>query len=297
MDSKGGLYVIGGVLIGDLKELHTNLERLRSSITSGSIATKAFPDVTVARNFRTGVQNDALTGGMKPNTVVLPLLGGSKFTAIAVVGSFAISCSPGPREFVNVVNDVLVVRKNVVVACNFSNDNFMSTPPSNSHDLSLPLLGGSGASALRAETLDVWVLDSNATLEGTLSLQLQLAYILHAKWKMSGKIRVIRVIANSDVENGSEDDEDTIRARLESILIETRIDAHPMVLRESAQGLNAMMRKHSAETRVLIACLPGGHDDVDSADVRARVAAAHQGAPAVRAVRAGQMQNIITNEI
>ena len=246
---KGGLYVVGGVMLGEVEALHGTIDGVRSGFISAidKMKLKAFPDVTVAQDYRTGCQNLMMLaglGGMKPNTVVVPMISNSRVAKVpadaaafyeGVSAKFAswpwdddVAPDTGSfkdsLEFVSVVRDVLALQKNAVVACNFQNvdDTFVlsshgrrissergitkaSTPLlsdiADATYSSLPLprrLSGTHSSRDRGY-LDVWVLgDWNwGDLEGTLSLQLQLAYILHSKptWNSKTKIRVINLIA------------------------------------------------------------------------------------------------------
>ena len=75
---KGGLYVIGSALVGDLRVLSGEALSIRESweafIAKAHI--KAFPQVAVAPTARIAYQNLMLCSGlgaMRPNTVVLPM--------------------------------------------------------------------------------------------------------------------------------------------------------------------------------------------------------------------------------
>lgn len=76
---KGGLYVLGSVVVGDMDILNKEILALRRSMMTmiQREKIKALPQVSIAPDARLGYQNLMLCsglGGMRPNTVVLPLI-------------------------------------------------------------------------------------------------------------------------------------------------------------------------------------------------------------------------------
>lgn len=262
-------------------------------------------------------------GGLKPNTVVLPL---AKHSALEVVGC---------------VRDALNLGLNVCVAANFGDEE----APATSSGITAPLLGGlqlakrfsAGRGGGSNATIDVWVLGDwdFSHLHGTLSLQLQLAYVLSSKaaWR-EARIRIINAIA-ADADGAIE----AAEKKLDELLLETRIEAERLVvvappaleaqcLRQSRRKeapihrasssltanverwtggdremreLNALIAAHSAGAKIVFACLPGGRSHISEmrqAELYVdAVASLTKGLPPCILVSAGSMVNIITNEI
>lgn len=76
---KGGLYVIGDVMVGNLQTIGGACVQLQDKWNDfiPRIQVKAFSEVVLAPNFRSGCQTLMLSaglGGMRPNTVVIPFL-------------------------------------------------------------------------------------------------------------------------------------------------------------------------------------------------------------------------------
>lgn len=118
---KGGLYVIGDVMVGDLPNIGPSCLQVQDKWNDfiPRVNVKAFSEVVVANNFRAGCQTLMLTaglGGMKPNTVVVPFpadhpqvngtfirqhshrhISGDAIDTLEELGKIHESISPAPR--------------------------------------------------------------------------------------------------------------------------------------------------------------------------------------------------------
>jgi potassium/chloride transporter 9 len=75
---KGGLFILGTVMVGDYDQLHENAANLRSELLDyiEESDLKAFPQISIASSSRIGYQNLLLMSGLgalSPNTVVIPM--------------------------------------------------------------------------------------------------------------------------------------------------------------------------------------------------------------------------------
>lgn len=114
---------------------------------------------------------------MRPNTLVLPLfLQGGRDLADSAYPDTRGHAIASVEEYEGVVGDALNLHVNVLVACNFrAGAEASSEPPVQDSQATTPLLA-----ARTGGTIDVWLWGEWGMddLEGTLSLQLQLAHII-----------------------------------------------------------------------------------------------------------------------
>ena len=215
--------MIGDVLIGPTTNDSAWQTVLNAQLDAIRVAQlKAFPQVTAAPSMLVGCESLMMTaglGGLSPNTVVMPLPSNDALDeddddddlrqsdgsrrAVATVQQLAlrrIGRISDDATLVSVMQSVLHLQKNVVLACNFGSQTTADM------------------AALRnkknGSTADVWIpgyqlVDDWATFCGTSLLQMQLAWVL---MRHKSKIRLYRELADERI---SVDDE---RARLVEIV-------------------------------------------------------------------------------
>lgn len=263
---KGGLYVIGDVILGNLETTGNACLKLQDEWNSciPKLNVKAFSEVVLADTYRRGCQSLMLSaglGGMKPNTVVLPLLlEDLPEIELNVDSNHPLSASSPRRntispsqdcipqhgsatcpkvlssaeksaEFVGVIRDALFLNKNLLVAKDF--DNF-----DKELIVSQVKYGqGSNGKALKkskrnVKYIDIWFTDDLdtddlLTYSGNLSLMIQLAHGLNRTdiWQECSNLRIVHLVP---VEPGLPSTHKMVaekRNRLESILNECRVEA------------------------------------------------------------------------
>eukprot|EP00939_MAST-03C_sp_MAST-3C-sp1_P000184 g184.t1 len=154
---KGGLFLIGNVMVGDVFALADSCRNLRhkwvEQIRGSHI--KALPKVTIAPSTRLGYQFLMISsgiGGLDLNTVVLPLDKASRMPSTSLVGK---SLSPAKDseetkskrlhlkthvgnlhaalddevDYVETIKDALRLRRNVLLAANFKDAVLMKNEP------------------------------------------------------------------------------------------------------------------------------------------------------------------------
>eukprot|EP00475_Leptophrys_vorax_P031163 TRINITY_DN4712_c0_g1_i1.p1 TRINITY_DN4712_c0_g1~~TRINITY_DN4712_c0_g1_i1.p1 ORF type:complete len:892 (-),score=224.55 TRINITY_DN4712_c0_g1_i1:1370-3667(-) len=240
---KGGLFVLGAVVVGDFDHLQEPAAQLKSEMVNfiENSDLKGFPQVTIAPTARLGFQSLLQLSGlgaMSPNTVVVPLLTQKvegicdsevdqldlegndvdklELTPLQKVSNLVnheihndrfLSAVSDKLEYVCVLQDVLRAEKNLVVAANFST--------------------GSSMTDVDVGKIDVWLTESNCTqswsafCENALML-LQLAHV----------IQVQRKTANFDIRvflltSGLKDFE---RRKLEILIAEARIEVSEVIV-------------------------------------------------------------------
>jgi len=174
---KGGLYVVGNIMVGEWKDKMKQFDVMQSSWLD-LIATaqwKAFLDLTIASSVRQGVQNLLLTsgvGGMKPNTVVLGLYNPNeghglsprnltreiheKITTFPEQPLYKLSVS----EYVAIIKDIVRAGKNVLISRNFEQ--------LDKEKMAVAALGGHSPLAFwrkpsdRMMTIDSWIVEDFA---------------------------------------------------------------------------------------------------------------------------------------
>ncbi|GBG23983.1 Solute carrier family 12 member 9 [Hondaea fermentalgiana] len=176
---KGGLFLIGDVVLGDLdangaEAVAERRQKWLNRVEAGKL--KCIPEVTFAPSTRKGYQQLVLLGGlggMRPNCV-----------AVEIPDSFLQSSANGaPREsafstktdFVGVLRDTVgSLKQNLLLGANFREETYEGTKA--------------------CSCIDVWVVGNDLTLDGTLSLTIQLAHILRSERTGVRKIRVLNVV-------------------------------------------------------------------------------------------------------
>ena len=213
---KGGLYVIGNVIVGDIETGagHYREQRMaswKSLVERAKV--KAFTEITVASSVRLGVQNLAMIsglGGMKPTTVMLGFYDAAspkdliddllppnkkKQQATLLSQSFPALRSAHERslsadEYVAIIDDCLNrLKKNVVLARNFTSFDRQSLSKTN------------------ISYIDIWPVNPVEYLskpidhsDTTVDNMLQIGCVLHMVqlWKKTTEIRVFTVGTNRE---------------------------------------------------------------------------------------------------
>ncbi|KAL5255701.1 hypothetical protein ACHWQZ_G011058 [Mnemiopsis leidyi] len=282
---KGGLYVIGTNIVGDLREpgFVTKLEDQNMAWLSlvQLLGVKAFVETTVDRDVRNGIQNLIMTaglGGMTPNTVVIgfydtseskdfisepdslpsrrPLFSKLRRTQADSRGHIdklpEIETHSNDRRitvdsYIGVIKDVMSLRKNLCILRHF-------------HKLKRPSASSSPL------FIDVWPVPPHPTSthiedDTTSMFLLQLSCILHMVGSWGGTR--LRVMATSPSQILGE----TEKVQLEGILKILRIEAHVQTVilaenfenlteSEKYQSLNRTMKDNSQNTVVTFMYLP-----------------------------------------
>jgi len=226
---KGGLYIIGNTLVGDFQELAGSAHRIRSQWITWieEHAYKAFPQVAIGPDLRTCYQNLMLLAGlgaMSPNTVVIPCWKqvdedlsqqpkivsrrSSIFKTVdqSMMMQIIQQSVTDKTRWVECLQDVLAMRKNIVVTDNFSEFDIQL--------ISSTLLKQRYQRAKRnpdtistAHSLDVVIqaddysFDAETTGDvGFPMLLLQLAHIvsLNKKWQRVVHMRILLFINDQD---------------------------------------------------------------------------------------------------
>jgi len=162
---KGGLFVVGNVCKGDLDVAKLTERRNHLAAIIKDLKLKCIPEVTCAPSQRAGYQQLILLGGlggMKPNVVEISLPEKEDAELNA-------------KTFASVLRDILVsFSRNALVTCNFKDANWNE--------------------AKTKLWIDIWIIGNDITLDGTLSLKLQLAHILRLERGGKSKIRLLNVV-------------------------------------------------------------------------------------------------------
>eukprot|EP01125_Pyxidicula_operculata_P002298 TRINITY_DN1218_c4_g1_i1.p1 TRINITY_DN1218_c4_g1~~TRINITY_DN1218_c4_g1_i1.p1 ORF type:complete len:921 (-),score=198.95 TRINITY_DN1218_c4_g1_i1:102-2864(-) len=237
---KGGLYILGKIVIGDhdLPKLVSHGQSQRHIFQSyiGQSHIKAFIEVALSNSFRSGASNlltMAGIGGMRANTLMVKfwselssapvLLAPKKEIADKYPGFESLS----KEEYVAILNDAISLKKNVLIARNFLrlNKNFIK---------------GFASDRRRKMTIDVWIVDQEdrpsifTDENNTVLFSVQLGYILHCTdiWKKYTKLRVLSIIHR-------ESDVPEAEIQLKSFLLRLRVVAKTKVVSfESARSDN-----------------------------------------------------------
>jgi len=248
---KGGLFLIGNVMVGDVFELadscrkqrHRWVEQIRGSHI------KALPKVTIAPSTRLGYQfliSSGGVGGLDFNTVVLPLDKASRAsTAGRSVSSIAASKSADENDrergsqkkpirshlkthvgihadladdldFIDTIKDAIRLERNVLLAANFKDTVLMKIEPKSFIDVWIGadlFLARKDQECLRPCTSDT-----------TGALMVHIAFILNQnqKYCKESQLRVFKIIPES-----LKDRADTVTDDLTESLKSFRIDAVP----------------------------------------------------------------------
>ncbi|KAM7443073.1 hypothetical protein ABFA07_008158 [Porites harrisoni] len=294
---KGGLFILGHVQEGDFIE--QTVRKQKSDLTTWlnfveCTEIKAFVDLTVTGNIRTGAQNLLMAsglGGMKPNTLVLGFYDHELPTDNFSRGIFRknrfpwlraqrkdeilrsvqlqlppLRTHPGQqtltlKDYVGIIKDAVLMEKNVCIARHFS-------------QLDKNSLGKEGY-------IDVWPMNTSMVEEGlvlgpydfTFLLILQLSCILHMVpfWESRTKLRVMQIVET----DGNDDQHQTLQKTLARLLAELRIPAEVRMIHlteealsqtRNADGLapatnwyrtvNQLIKLHSSEAFVVLTGLP-----------------------------------------
>eukprot|EP01127_Copromyxa_protea_P018531 TRINITY_DN5856_c0_g1_i1.p1 TRINITY_DN5856_c0_g1~~TRINITY_DN5856_c0_g1_i1.p1 ORF type:complete len:869 (+),score=181.60 TRINITY_DN5856_c0_g1_i1:269-2608(+) len=288
---KGGVYILGSVIVGNLDDMNLKREESESAFMDyvKSRNLKAFVQVFIAPTLRIGFHNlmvGAGLGALTCNTVVLPLVNGEEdeedyqieegglrsrktqtSVSMAASGLVEILDSPLTRqnlisdsisahETVKLILDATRLQKNIIVACNF---------PSclDVKDLLEPS---------SEKTIDIWVpanipIDSFEDFEGTPLLQVELGHILKRSSKIS--LRFLKAVSHSFTSEDREKLVDIIkrqaRFRIGSqgsqiFLVNAeseKIDNDQVYTKEYALNLNTVIKKQDkSNSSVIILSLP-----------------------------------------
>ena len=189
---KGGIFVVGGVVQGTVREAAPKRERMFvhwiNFIKEKKL--KAFASIVIAPSCRVGYNSLVLSAGLgalNPNIVVVPFatlsdeeseLSDSK----SDLADLDLMQLQGSSDFVGLIADITQVKRNVVVAANFTNQ------------LDTTYLFKTSV----AQTVDIWLpeeltINCMADLEGTPLLMLALAHVLKRKGS-SMSLKLFRVV-------------------------------------------------------------------------------------------------------
>lgn len=225
---KGGLYVLGHVHVGDFDTMNEGDPSLTETpdwlSLIDQLKVKAFPEVTVAKTVREGVQQLARISGigaMKPNTIVLGFGGDSEpsqddFTDPTSpfhterCDALFHSCNSkrdhlGPVDLMQTVSDLLRLEKNVCIARNFERLNRNLIPLERS--VATLFRRNNDRDKRTKRFLDVWLIDffskpSNKMNDHASMFLLQLATVLQmAQGWTALKIRVFIRVMSQDAED------------------------------------------------------------------------------------------------
>ena len=249
---KGGLYVLGNVLLGSFSERKETLRlqegAFRDFLNGSSL--KAFFEVVVASSFRIGAQTLMLTAGvgaMRPNTVVLGFFRSSSSEPISAMdrksqGVYsAFGANPLLNNFVaaedlakhvdvteyfQVIADAMYLEKNVMICRNFETLNkhlIIGFHEASRH-------GGAQTSGQPGRMrIDVVLsIDDDGSWDrdsATCSILLQFGYIVRQTdvWKKHSQLRILTVVQNMDKAANEIE-------RLQEFLLDARIVAAVEVL-------------------------------------------------------------------
>jgi len=133
---KGGLYIIGHVILGDITPENVERYKLSQSATMKLIdqaKIKAFTQQTIADSVRVGIRNllnHSGLGGMKANTLVIGFYDAMKPQPSPSVPSQVDLANFSElrteestveyEEYVNIIRDTILVRNNIIIARNFN---------------------------------------------------------------------------------------------------------------------------------------------------------------------------------
>jgi len=162
---KGGLFLIGSVFEGKFELGRIAAIRDFWASKASQLNLKCIPEVTCAENMRSGFQQLVLlagVGGMRPNLVCVGM-------------PFGITVDQA-GSFVPIVRDVeKLFQKNLILPMNFDDALWLE--------------------ARKNDWIDVWILGKDLTLDGTLSLKLQLAHILRLeRARRNTAIRLLNIV-------------------------------------------------------------------------------------------------------
>ena len=277
---KGGLYVIGDVLVGNLRSIGDRCSQLQDQWTHliPEINVKAFSEVSVAETFRSGCQTlmiSAGLGGMRPNTVVLPFLmdhsqGPTLVRQNSVsTGAFETlqeverihnrETRRTAEEFVDIVRDVLFLNKNLLVARDF-------------HLLDKDLIVSQVSKKSQQEQvyIDIWFTDELEaddllSYSGGLSLMMQLAHGLNRTdiWQECSTIRIVHLLRKQMDEHVSDEMLQYHREQLQLLLIDSRVKAESEVLvmrlkeeEDVNHTTNTFLQQNTTQSAVIFLNLP-----------------------------------------
>lgn len=231
---KGGLFCLGNALQGKVNTALVFQMREKLLFDAKQMNVKAVPEVTMSSSIRAGFQQLAMlagVGALKPNTIVLPFPRSFGFVSDQDSCSLEnIGGNPAfiiPSEFLGFIQDVLSLKRNLVLACNFD------TPFQDSYQRDFS-----------NKKIDVWVVGLHLDLGGSLSLQLQLANILYTT-QQGSSIRLLNIVdENVDTE--------IQRDALAELERDCRMNFEICVVRstdsKSVQEMNHLILSHSKQT-------------------------------------------------
>eukprot|EP00026_Physarum_polycephalum_P002637 Phypoly_transcript_02645.p1 GENE.Phypoly_transcript_02645~~Phypoly_transcript_02645.p1 ORF type:complete len:862 (+),score=75.28 Phypoly_transcript_02645:137-2722(+) len=274
---KGGLFVVGSVLVGQWNKMirkHKSLTH-KWAVLVKMAKWKAFVDVIISPSMRQGVQSLLLSSGvgtMRPNTVVLgfhseeysePIpenLGHNLSEPVMdQIRQFPVHETNVTKiEYVKVLKDILRSNKNILVARNFEKldkDAIKKHYKSKNHagTMSIDVWIVEEFVVKNAQTLDEYPHSHAGLYSNTSSLSIQLGYILHSAnmWKSYTKLRIISVVREDFVSSEG--------PRIDAILDKCRITAEVLVLpleKCDMDTMNRTMRAHSSNSCVTFFPLP-----------------------------------------
>jgi len=217
---RGGLYLIGATLVGDLQECGGEREDIQATWFEFSEAAqlKAFPSISIAPTLRSGVQNLMMLSGLgalQPNTVVVPFVRKEdeplmvpnnwnniqKFNHPHCTRNF-LSERIDEVEYVTILNDILKLKKNIIIGCNFE----QYTQRLNKFLFPTKNLWKRFKNDIKS-TVDIWLpphikITDWDSLQGSPLLSIQFAYVLN---KNNVSLRLFRVMDEFNPKSGKEE--------------------------------------------------------------------------------------------
>lgn len=206
---KGGLFIVGHPLVADKEESHQSglIEQtfdLKAELMNSlkALKIKGIAEVLVCSDLEKGFFSMvalAGLGGMKPNTVMMPFKkenGKDLFLA--------------PSSLYRTIQNILLLKKNVLINTSFTDQAFQS-----SESLTAP----------ESYYVNVVIIGNDIRLEGWISLQLQLGFVLCNKHRRY-KLRLINL-------TGSVGNIERNIARMKRLCVKARIPNSKRVIKVS----------------------------------------------------------------
>ncbi|KAL0223336.1 hypothetical protein P9112_002726 [Eukaryota sp. TZLM1-RC] len=231
---KGGLFIFSSVLKGHSSEVERIIDKkdeLTNIITSSGV--KAFPMVNAGQDFRSLVTQLVLLSGLgqlKPNSVF-----------IYFFDEYDSHWNLGESGFVDVASDILLHKKNLLLARNFGtfDTEILAKQPTKL-------------------VIDVWpFLDLNGDSDvKTVHLSLLYAFVLSRSsfWKGRTNIRLLSIAERSDLHN--------VEEFMNELLAVTRIEAEVIIDNAEDKNLNTLIKKYSRSSDIsFIAINQPNHND------------------------------------
>ncbi|KAL9641651.1 hypothetical protein ABK040_016882 [Willaertia magna] len=245
---KGGLYLIGNVVKGDLNIENLNyIKELKTKLYEFILQSKmkAFIDVVTSINsIKEGLLNLMLTSGigemMQPNTIVMGLyeknqksfnqqtqlfemIEGNdkkKQKLISIIESIPNKEKKEDfslNEYIDIMKNCLdLLQKNLIITTNFYKLNRNELYPKSWKNILL---------AKKHLTIDLWPLQFFETINPTVSLILQMGFMINlvGPWSRYHKLRIFSIIENNNILEAEMD-------RLKKVLRNARVNAEIIII-------------------------------------------------------------------